>query len=865
MLMYFVDRQFSEPSYQRLYLESVKITTTAERKKPILVTRSSSLVDVQNNKSQSIDEFFKSRYEARRRFFQDLEHQQAAMESSTEVIRMNNDEGICEQNSAVESNGEIRLYRAEVYDAHLSNTNLDDPNDKKCSNDVTVYPIKWKNMAQTDSVEVVNVKEQVPYDIATSCANDDSQVNEKEEHKEIEYRDSLIEEAVPVMKQSRGTSANNEETNVSSTPDTNKGQQQMTMTAEKVTLTQPFQEDKHSEEKLQPVNALPSNNYFDKHPVGRKCHKDADVMADKGTSNEETNCNAALKNRSIQSWIKNSMCESNYSHSEETSTSESHHKYPVKITKSVDENIVSSKIDLKALSNIKLDTLANVDTPESYYDDLMKMVENMDANIATSRRTELDALPNTDTCNKYNLDSTNMSIIYSLTPSMVVDEEENSNEDDTSQDLAERSSDWHSNATKSDGNDTLGDYIWMESTSMDAKPLDCPCDREASDSSSCELEKHSASSGSDILELPSHTVLELSDINGEVFQNGINESTNEIIADLNSSDEIMNYDSLQIAQCIVAEITECVFVLSYFDSYIYNLGLVREAVRYLLDNYHHECSLLTNNCLSDPAYVSSDALTTSITAANDDDICQFKRFLENSLSDLHRNDRIETRQKEDSSSAVIEFCTVAKKLPFVVANDRTLELNFHVVKVPMDEGANKWLNTPVIDEVEDSTHHVDQDLLKTSRSLSKRNYKENVALMELDIDACDQCPYCREEDDLMTQRSRLTPINEEPNEAAHEYVDDCPMSVLLEDSNDSSYQLGTHLVDENTGNSARKIVSLDDTYTISDYSDNDERSDVREHCDDVWNSSVDCMSCSYDTKEFLRLEKTIVESSQLNA
>ncbi|XP_032662938.1 uncharacterized protein LOC116840397 isoform X1 [Odontomachus brunneus] len=902
MRMLCIEQQFCESLYHPLHLENVRITTTAERKKPVLITCSRTLADDQSTESQSIDEFFKSRYEKRRQFFRDLEDQQAVVRSTTlsEVVRTNNDEDIREQNSTVKPSEETHLHHVKMYDAHGASTNLKElkkeSNDEMCSSNVTIYPVEWKNITQAASVKVVNVKEteQSSYDIATSRTNGDNQVEDKtKHHEEIEYRNSSVEEAVPVVKQSQTIPENNEESNVSigATFDVAKEQQQTIMTAEEVTLIhiyQPFQKDNNNEENLQPLNDILSDNYSDKHPVSHdECHENADVVADKDkeTSNEETNDNVALKKRNIRSWVESSMCENECSHNKETSTYESHDKALVKITKSVDENIVSSRTDLNALSNTnannsssKIELDDESDTLEWYYDDIVKMVENMDANIATSR-TELDALPNTGICTKYNLDSTNMSLIYSLTPSIVIDEEGSSNEDDTSRDLAERSSDWNSDATKSDASDALGDYIWMESIDLNAKPLDCPCDREAaSDSSSYELEqpeleKHSTSSGSDILELPSHTVLELSEIDGKVFHNGINESTNEIIADLNASDETTRYDALQIARCIVAEITECVYVLSYFDSSIYNLGLVREVVRYLLDNYQYECSLLTDGCLPDQTCVSSNNMTMSTIADDDNDddsICQMKGFLGNSSPNPHRDDQSETRQQENSSSAVIEFCTVARRLPIVAPDDETLELNFRVVKAATDRSANNWLNTPAIGRVENSIHRVDHDLLISAKNLNKSSHKRNVVVMRSDIKICDWCESCScccgEDDSIISETNRLTPIDEEPNEATYEHVDDCPTSTLLENSNDDnlSCQLKVHLVDENSGNPARKTMSLDDTYTISEYSDNDERSDPREPCDDIWDS-VDCMSCSYDTKEFIRLEKTIVEGSRLNA
>ncbi|EFN85994.1 uncharacterized protein LOC105181901 isoform X2 [Harpegnathos saltator] len=835
VLMYRADRRLSEPLYDRLHLENVRITTTAERKKPVLITRSRTLAHSQSIKLQSTDELFKSRYEARRKFFQDLEYQQAAVKPSATLpgtMKATNDEGVCERSSTVEPSEDTHEIRsAEVYDASQTSTSperLDKKsNDEERTSDIAVYPVKWKNIAKANSVEIVNVKETEPspHDIATSCTNDDNKIEKKERLlEEVECCESSIKEVVSTVKGAPPGSKGESNDSVDSTFDlANKKLQEqhmitttMTMTMKEGTLfricTEPSQRDSNDEENSQLLNGSPPE----------KCRENAGVTASKveGTSDEETNDNCVLKTQDTGSWVRSPVCESDRPYREET------------------------------------------DTPESYYDDLVKMIESMDTNI-TSSRTELDALPNTDTCVKYNLDATNMSLIYSLTPSIAVDHEDSGNDDNTSQDLAERS-DWHgSDATRSDGSDASRDYIWMESTSVDVKPLpDCPYDcREASsDSGSCELDPRSASSGSDILELPSCTVLELSDIDGEVFHNGINESTNEIIADLNASGETMRYDSLLIARLIVTEVIENVYILSYLDSSIYNLGIVKEVVHNLIDNYHRECLLLTDGCALGESCESCDVLATSTTA--DDDVCQIKSFLGNSSPDFRRDDRAEAREQGDRSSAVMEFCTVAKRLPLVVADDRTLELNFRVLKVA-DGSGNKRPDAPVNDMEGNTTYRMDQDHLMTVKNLNKRSYNEEVVLMRSDIETCEQCSYCRELNDL--DSSRLTPINEEePNEVAYEYVDDCSTSALLEDSHDSSsFQLASHLVDESAEDSVKKVMSLDDTYTISEYSDNDERSDPQERYDSVWNSPLDLYS--YDTKEFIRLEKAIVEKSRLNA
>ncbi|XP_014481933.1 PREDICTED: uncharacterized protein LOC106748184 isoform X5 [Dinoponera quadriceps] len=552
--MYRNDRRFSESLYSPPRLEKARITTTAERKKPVLITRSRMLAD--DRSAESFGEIFNSRYEARRRFFQDLEQQPGR--------RANSDGG--EQNSTAREIAKV---------------------DRRTTNAV---------------LDVTNPAE-VEGKSAASCRN------------------GQIDESFPKEVVSAGCNVPTD-----STLDANKEGattcEEATLKCEEISLSGPPTEKRATE--------------------------------DKGTSQD------------IRSWIE---------------------------------------------SHSAGELAARTGTPESYYEDLTRMVESMDAN-KTSSRTELDALPNTDTCLKYNLDSTNMSLIYSLTPSMAVDD------DDTSQDLAaERSSDG-------------SDYIWMESTTggsaeaVKSSLVDCPY--ETSGSSDCE-QPLSASSGSDILELPSRTVFELNDIDGEVFHSGINESTNEIIAELNASSPD---DSVRVARCILAEVVECVCVLSRFDASICELAVVRELVRHLLDN----------------------------------DACRMKDF---------------PTENRAESSAVIEFCTVARRLPLVVADDGTLRLNFRVV------GA-EWPG---------------------------RRPKEN---------AHSESP------------SRLTPINEEPDDD-YSFNDDSRLVVRIDDS-------------------ARRnrIVSLDDTYTISEYSDNDD-------------SSVDCAFCPHDIKEFVRLEKAVAENSRFNA
>ncbi|KAG5310315.1 HTS protein, partial [Acromyrmex insinuator] len=580
-------RRFSEHPYDNPRLENVRASTTAERKKPLLITRTKTLVNGQNEPNAiSRDEVFvKSRYEVRRKFFEDLEHQKNLETDLTtaKITSINNKENelILERNSMMSPSE----------NAHL----------------VKLFDVSLTNASTKEHVENLNDETLSNNNVAVYSTLADKEINGE----------------------------------------------------------------------LKPTE---------------------------------------LKKQSVRSWIESSMYEDNWP------------------------------------NNVKTDLYES-------YNDIAKIVESIDVNI-TSSRTELDALPDTDTCVKYNLDSTNMSLIYSLTPPAAVDQDESGN-DDTSRDLADRSSEWQSDSTRSDNDEPLSDYIWIEPDTFTTK-AECVKfmrDHRLSSDSSCaelellESERHSAS-GSDILELPSCTIRELNDIDGEVFLNGINESANEIIADLNASNEVLpSSDAIEVVQQVVAEIIESIYILLQLDSSIHDLSIVREIVRNLINSYHRECSL----------------------------------------------------PKDDESPAVIEFCTVAKKLPIVTIDNSALELNFRVIKVSTDEYAN------------------------------------------------------------MDKTSCLTPISEEPDDTLHEIVDSVTPTLKI---HDESLE-GRDIIEENTtANPARKHISLDDTYTISEVSSvlisDNEMNDLEEQCN-VWDTSIDCMSYSYETKEFMRLEKALADKSQLSA
>jgi len=821
-------RRVSEHPYDSPRLENVKVSTTAERKKPLLITRARMLNERSQIEPNAITRdrtFVKSRYEARRKFFEDLEHRDSLATDSVALSRAkttgaNNEENkSIEQNFTVSPNEKPRAHLVKLFDVSLINAStkkyIENMNDEtRLSNNVAVHSVAWANIAQPTFVKRVNIEETRPssHNIM-SCINGDNQTEEQ-----IGYYERAKSSTIKTMVSVKTKSSTICEDKSNLTIGTNNEQHALTttiMTNTEMTLarssSETFQCDNTNDNKKdsQPLSDL-SSNMYDGHAIDRyECDENKETSTDKEINGDLKS--TELKKQNVRSWIESSMCESNWLDSAET------------------------------------------DSYESYCNDITKIVESIDVNIASSR-TELDALPDTDTCVKYNLDSTNMSLIYSLTPPAAVDQDESGN-DDTSRDLAEHSSEWQSDSTRSDNDEPLSDYIWIEPTTK-TECLKFTQDRKSSsDSSYAELEqpeRHSAS-GSDILELPSCTIRELKDIDGEVFLNGINESANEIIADLNASDEVSPLcDAVEIVQQIIAEIIESIYILLHLDSSIYDLGIVREMVCNLINSYRRECSLIES---ADQACMS-DVFTM---IGNDvDNICRIKGFLGNLSSDFDDNDNRdyemgihETDGRE--SPAVIEFCTVAKKLPIVAVDNGALELNFRVIKVSTDEYAN----------ILPSALH----LVNNDRDIGKPKGSESATVIKSEMETW-PCERCREEEEekIREKLNCLTPISEEPDDAFREIIDS---ASALKNTNDESLRHleARDIIEESMA--AKKHVSLDDTYTISEVSsviisDNDEMNDLEERCD-VWDSSIDCMSYSYETKEFMRLEKALADTSRLSA
>ncbi|XP_077257741.1 adducin 1-like protein hts isoform X1 [Temnothorax americanus] len=826
-------RQFSDirRPYDSLRLENVRTSMTAERKKPLLVTRTlvNGRSQIELNAISRDEAFVKSRYEARQKFFGDFERRKnlaadSIASSKTEVTNANNkkNRSTFEQNSTVSSNMKPLVnHLVKLFDPSLNTSTKEcvENGETRSSNEVAVHSVEWANIAQPSFVKRVNVEKTPSSRNIVPHINGNSQTEEEIGHRE--RAECLTIETVASVKTESSTRGDKSDSIAGTNNEQSQTLTTSTATNTEVTLArscaETFQHDNSdNEEGARPLNDLSSNNCDERSIDRYECDEDNEAPADKEI-NGELKSTMELRKQNVRSWIESSMCESSWSNNSET------------------------------------------DPYESYCNDITKIVESIDVNIASSR-TELDALPDTDTCVKYNLDSTNMSLIYSLTPPAAVDQDESGN-DDTSHDLAERSSEWQSDSARSDNDEPLSDYIWIEPTTKVEGIKSTQDRRSSSDSNSyAELEqptseRHSTG-GSDILELPSCTIRELKDIDGEIFHNGINESANEIIADLNASDEASADDAVEVVQQIIDEIIESIYVLLHFDSSIYDLSIMREIVRNLIDGYRHECSLVES---ADRACMP-DVFTT---IGNDvDSICRLKGFLGNLSSDNNQDYEMEIHDTENRESpAVFEFCTVAKTLPIVAVGNGALELNFRVVKVSTDEYAKMSPGAHL--------RIFGENLIANDRGIGKRDDK-SAAVVKSDMETwpCDRCSYCREEAESREPLTCLTPISEEADDASREVVDSVTTALKNPDNEPLCHLEAGDVNEESTVNPTRKSVSLDDTYTISDVSsvvisDNDDMNDLEERCD-VWDSSLDCMSYSYETKEFMRLEKALADSSRLN-
>ena len=195
-------------------------------------------------------------------------------------------------------------------------------------------------------------------------------------------------------------------------------------------------------------------------------------------------------------------------------------------------------------------------------DSITEMINSININIPSSKTT-YENLPETDNSLKYNLDATNMSLIYSLTPSADMNLENGVSSKNTSVEML--------------GLGSLEDLYNLDPINVGKYDLfdwlDLACERKQSNEvfypekvrhliKSCanlyffkdslneesffgvENSSNSSNQGSDILELPSSTYLELKETEDESFRNELNTTVNQILVDLEKTEIYANATNL---------------------------------------------------------------------------------------------------------------------------------------------------------------------------------------------------------------------------------------------------------------------------------------------------------------------------------
>ena len=235
--------------------------------------------------------------------------------------------------------------------------------------------------------------------------------------------------------------------------------------------------------------------------------------------------------------------------------------------------------------------------------------------------------------------------------------------------------------------------------------------------------------GSDLLELPADTVLELLETNGDYFRNGISNSANEIIAELDANDTYANISSL-VAEILQRVCTICSIqfhieckplrssspIVSSPLSILRNgmlkenskhgavspaerqdgdLLVVREIVYHVIDanetpldetlNYSSKKAKDTANVELKEARHSTISEQPEILAIdsppgdNDEsekEVCQSVEVpltvTSISTTEMNRDEPAKTEVE-----AILEFCTIARRKPIADADD-VFELNFRI-------------------------------------------------------------------------------------------------------------------------------------------------------------------------------------------
>ncbi|OXU27461.1 hypothetical protein TSAR_014230 [Trichomalopsis sarcophagae] len=163
-------------------------------------------------------------------------------------------------------------------------------------------------------------------------------------------------------------------------------------------------------------------------------------------------------------------------------------------------------------------------------DSLVEVVSSINVDIKPTSKLTVDTLADTENSVKYNLDSQNMSLIYSITPPNDIGD--SSKNTTITEDILEDNEEEY---------ETFDNYIDNEDANLINLLKNTDKKKLVNMNKTTELSEASflsnfSNQGSDILELPSHTYLDLQKSSDEIFHKNMSSSVNQILTELNDAE-----------------------------------------------------------------------------------------------------------------------------------------------------------------------------------------------------------------------------------------------------------------------------------------------------------------------------------------
>ncbi|KAI4488521.1 hypothetical protein M0802_011561 [Mischocyttarus mexicanus] len=266
-------------------------------------------------------------------------------------------------------------------------------------------------------------------------------------------------------------------------------------------------------------------------------------------------------------------------------------------------------------------------------------------------RASLNALPVTEASDKYNLDSTNMNLIYSLTPSsetLTVCYENNNADNITNKsfDVENESNEW-----------MMIEEINNEKTySSHNSSLENICQDDSIDNNSIvDFNDKCSNNGSDILELPTGTILELEDFLGVSFSEEMNTSVNQILAELDVNQVYV--EAANIVDQIIEDVSRLTSNLNLPSKNTvpvdnFNFIVINELVHHVLE---------TNDNTEEKIIVSTPKINSEIDNQNCtkesiilQDLQNNNKSVVNDISEINNNNNVITT---DSGTCIECHCS----------------------------------------------------------------------------------------------------------------------------------------------------------------------------------------------------------------